>query len=302
MKWLKGFADKHLVNTSLRFFEHFIARCKHDQIQVSAGYLSYVTLMSLVPLIMVMFSIVSAFPIFAELHGNIEDFIFKNFVPTASELIQEHVNGFVNNASKMSATAIVVLFLFAMLLISAVDKSLNRIWRIHARRKALTSFAIYWMILTLGPVLIGVSIVATSYFVSLVTFSGMDINTVNEFLLWLLPFFASFAGFMVLYLFVPITEVKIKYAAVGALLGTILFETAKKGFAAYVTHLPSYEAIYGALAIIPILFVWVYLSWLVVFIGAEFTACLQEFNHPELNTVDDSNKQTEPETVETLNN
>lgn len=281
MKLSQIISDHPLASKSLRFAEHYVARCKHDQIQVSAGYLSYVTLMSLVPLIMVMFSIVSAFPIFAELHGEIENFIFKNFVPTASELIQEHVNGFVSNASKMSATAIMVLFLLAMLLISTVDKSINRIWRIHARRKAVTSFAVYWMILTLGPVLIGGSIVATSYVVSLVTYSGMDITAVNQALLWLLPFFASFAGFMVLYLFVPITDVDIKYAVSGAFLATILFELAKKAFAAYVTHLPSYEAIYGALAIIPILFVWVYLSWLVVFIGAEFTACLQEFNQNE---------------------
>lgn len=265
----------------MEFAEQFVLRSKRDQIQISAGYLSYVTLMSLVPLIMVMFSIVSAFPIFNEMHQLIENFIFSNFVPTASELIQEHVDGFVTNASKMSATALVTLFLLAMLLISAIDKSLNRIWRIHTRRKGVTSFAIYWMILTLGPVLVGVSIAATSYLVSLVSFSGVDISLLNELLLFMLPFFASFAGFLVLYLIVPNTDIRFKYAAIGAFFATILFETAKKGFAAYVTHMPSYEAIYGALAIIPILFVWVYLSWLVVFLGAEFTACLQEFNQPE---------------------
>ncbi|KGJ87890.1 virulence factor BrkB family protein [Thalassotalea sp. ND16A] len=263
----------------IRFIQHYFKRCGHDQIQVSAGYLSYVTLMSLVPLIMVTFSIASAFPIFAELHNDIEKFVFSNFVPTASELIQEHVDGFVSNASKMSATAIFVLFLLALLLISAVDKALNRIWRIHKPRKAVTSFAVYWMILTLGPVLVGVSILATSYIVSLVTFSGVDMSTLNNLMLRVLPFFASLAGFLVLYLLVPNTEVRFKFALTGAVIAALLFELAKKAFAAYVTHLPSYEAIYGALAIIPILFVWVYLSWLIVFVGAEFTVCLQEFTH-----------------------
>lgn len=270
----------------VRFSQHFIIRCRHDQIQVSAGYLSYVTLMSLVPLIMVMFSIVSAFPIFAELHHDIERFVFSNFVPTASEQIQEHVDGFVSNASQMPETAIFVLFVLAMMLISAIDKALNRIWRIHKRRKAVTSFAIYWMILTLGPVLISISVLATSYVVSLVTFGEMDTLGINNLLLRLLPFLASLAGFLGLYLLVPNTDVKFKYAFIGALVGTLLFEFAKKGFAAYVTHLPSYEAIYGALATIPILFVWVYLSWLVVFLGAELTVCLQEF----LSTTDKSTK------------
>ncbi|QBY03883.1 virulence factor BrkB family protein [Thalassotalea sp. HSM 43] len=257
----------------LRFGKYFVERCQRDQIQVSAGYLSYVTLMSLVPLVMVMFSIVTAFPIFGELHKDIEKFVFSNFVPTASETIQDHIDGFVANASQMSATAIFALFVLAMMLIYAVDKALNRIWRIHKHRKVITSFAIYWMILTLGPVLMGVSILATSYIVSLVSFGGQDVNSL---LLRGLPFIASWAGFIVLYMLVPNTEVKFKYALAGSMFGTILFEVAKKAFAAYVTHLPSYEAIYGALATIPILFVWVYVSWLVVFIGAEFTVCLQE--------------------------
>ncbi|MDN3653722.1 virulence factor BrkB family protein [Thalassotalea ponticola] len=274
MKLSQKFSINNNTLPIWQFIKHLIERCKHDQIQVSAGYLSYVTLMSLVPLFMVMFSIITAFPIFAKMQQDIETFVFSNFVPTASETIQSHLNGFVDNASQMSATAIFSLFILAMLLISSVDTALNRIWRIYKRRKVVTSFAIYWMILTLGPVLIGVSIVATSYIVSLVSFAGEDVNNI---LLHSLPFVASWAGFMVLYLIVPNTDVVIKYAVVGAIVGTVLFEIAKKGFAAYVTHLPSYEAIYGALAIIPILFVWVYVSWLVVFIGAEFTVSLHEF-------------------------
>ncbi|WNC71771.1 virulence factor BrkB family protein [Thalassotalea psychrophila] len=262
----------------LRFGQHYVKRCKHDQIQVSAGYLSYVTLMSLVPLILVMFSIVTAFPIFGEIHNDIERFIFSHFVPTASEQIQAQIDGFVSNASQMPGTEIFFLFILAMLLISTVDKSLNRIWRIHTRRKRITSFAVYWMILTLGPVLIGISIIATSYIISLVSGSGVDATSLNNLLLRALPFVASLAGFLVLYMLVPNTAVKFKHALSGAVLATILFELAKKGFAIFVTKLPTYEAIYGALAIIPILFIWVYLSWLIVFIGAEVTVCLQEIS------------------------
>ena len=262
----------------IRFAQHYVKRCKHDQIQVSAGYLSYVTLMSLVPLILVMFSIVTAFPIFGEIHNDIESFIFSNFVPTASEQIQDQIDGFVTNASQMPGVEIFFLFILAMLLISTVDKSLNRIWRIHTRRKRITSFAVYWMILTLGPVLIGISIIATSYIISLVSSSGVDASSLNNLLLRALPFVASLSGFLVLYMLVPNTAVRFKHALIGAVSATVLFELAKKGFAIFVTKLPTYEAIYGALAIIPILFIWVYLSWLIVFIGAEVTACLQEIS------------------------
>lgn len=278
MKLSQIIARRPKLLITYRFVQHFITRCKHDQIQVSSGYLSYVTLMSLVPLVMVMVSIVSAFPIFGELHNDIENFIFSNFVPAASEQIQQQIDGFVTNASQMPATAIFFLFVLALLMISAVDKSLNRIWKVHKRRKRITAFAIYWMILTLGPILVGISIVATSYVVSLATFRGVDMTGFNELLLRLLPLMASLAGYLVLYMLVPNINVKFKHAILGATVATVLFELAKKGFAIYVTHLPSYEAIYGTLAVIPILFLWVYLSWLIVFIGAELVVCMQEFN------------------------
>jgi membrane protein len=260
------------------FTQLFLGRCHRDMIQVTAGYLSYVTLMSLVPLMVVMLSVMSAFPIFAELRHTIEAFVYANFVPTAGDIVQEHISGFVANASKMSAIAISFLFLFALLLISVIDSSLNRIWQVKEKRKTITSFSMYWMVLTLGPVLVGSSIAASSYIVSLVSFAKVDLLGLSSLLLRLLPLLASMAAFLVLYLVVPNKDVRFKHALFGAFLGALLFELAKKGFALYVTQLPSYQAIYGALATIPILFVWVYLSWMVVLLGAEFTVSLDEFN------------------------
>ncbi|QDP02435.1 virulence factor BrkB family protein [Thalassotalea sp. PS06] len=265
-------------HTVKQFAVHFYQRAKEDQIKINSGYLSYVTLMSLVPLVMVMFSIFSAFPLFSEIYEKIEEFTFNHFMPTASEVVREHIDGFVDNASKMSAISVTVLFALALLLISNIDASLNRIWRVQRPRRPVISFALYWMILTLGPLLIGISITATSYVVALVNSSGVDFGGFSSILLRLIPYLASLAGFMGLYLVVPNLNVRLKHAFWGGLVAALLFELGKKGFALYVTHLPSYEAIYGAMAAIPILFVWVYLSWLIVFIGAEFTVCLQEFS------------------------
>lgn len=261
-----------------RFLSFFFTRFAKEQVHVSAGYLSYVTLMSLVPLMVVMLSVMTAFPIFSEVKDIIEGFVYQNFIPASGDVVKEHISGFVNNASKMSAVAITFLFLFALLLISAIDKTLNKLWRIDKKRKIVTAFSMYWMILTLGPVLVGSSIAATSYIVSLMSLGDYDLFGISNVLMRLLPIFASISAFLILYTVVPNKDVNFKYAALGALLAGVLFEIAKKGFAFYVTQLPSYQLIYGTLASIPILFLWVYLSWLVVLFGALFTVCLEEFS------------------------
>ncbi len=278
MEWPKTLKIVDVWQTSLKFIIYLLKKIKAEQIHVVAGYLSYVTLMSLVPLMVVMLSVMTAFPIFSEIKGTIESFVYSNFVPTSGDVVQHHITGFVSNASKMSVIAVTFLFLFALLLISAIDKSFNKLWKVDGKRRLVTAFSMYWMVLTLGPILVGSSIVATSYIVSLVSLGDYDVFGIANVFLRLLPMFASICAFLILYMVVPNKTVVFRFALSGAVVAAILFELAKKGFAFYVTQLPSYQAIYGALGTIPILFLWVYLSWLVTLIGAVFTVSLQETN------------------------
>ena len=181
----------------LAFVKAFLHRLHREQIHVNAGYLSYVTLMSLVPLLVVMLSMMTAFPMFADLRQTIESFVYSNFVPASGDTIQQHISEFVSNASHMSAVAISFLFLFALLLISAIDKTLNKLWRVTEKRRLITSFSMYWMVLTLGPVLVGSSIAATSYIVSLISFGDYDIFGLANIFLRLLPIMASVGAFFI---------------------------------------------------------------------------------------------------------
>ena len=252
----------------------YLNRCIDDQITVNAGYLAYVTLLSIVPLVAVGVAIFSAFPGFESTLVTIENFLFTNLVPTSSDVIKEHISAFAGNANKMTAVGVGFLAAVSLLLIRNVDATLNRIWRIKKKRPMMISFAVYWMVLSLGPVLLGASIGVTSYIVSLVSFADQGIPGFSGFLLKLLPYIISMIGFIMLYTLVPNTRVPFRAAIPGALFAAMLFELTKKGFALYISHFPSYEVIYGALATIPILFVWVYLSWIVVLLGAEFTVCI----------------------------
>lgn len=261
-----------------------IVQFKQDRITVTAGHLAYVSLLSLVPFIMVFFSVLSAFPAFARFRGELESFIFSNFVPTSGDVVQKYVTEFVGNASEMGAISILFLVVVALLLISNVDKVLNRIWQTSSDRAGIFTFAIYWMVLTLGPLLIGSSLVMTSYLISLTSFAEEYTPGITTFMLRAGPLATAIAAFFILYMVVPNKRVNPRHALVGAIVATLMFELSKKGFALYVSSFPSYQVIYGALAAVPILFVWIYLAWIIVLVGAEVTHSLDKMSEDEIPT------------------
>ncbi|MCX9039970.1 YihY family inner membrane protein, partial [Citrobacter portucalensis] len=160
-------------------------------------------------------------------------------------------------------------------LMYSIDNALNTIWRSKRTRPKVYSFAVYWMILTLGPLLAGASLAISSYLLSLRWAS--DLNTVIDNVLRIFPLVLSWLSFWLLYSIVPTTRVPNRDAVIGAFVAAVLFETGKKGFALYITMFPSYQLIYGVLAVIPILFVWVYWTWCIVLLGAEITVTLGEY-------------------------
>lgn len=262
----------------IAFFIHFYQRTVHDRLIVSAGYMAYVTLLSLVPLISVVLSALSIFPSFAETGVDIKSFVLDNFVPASSEVLEQYLDEFVANAGKMTAVGISFLFVVALMLISAIDKSLNYIWRITKKRPLMISFSLYWMVLTLGPVLVGTSLGVSSYLGSLNFLNLQGFELWAPKILRALPFILTTLAFFGLYTLVPNRRIGALHALIGAVSASVLFEMSKKAFAIYATNFPSYELIYGALAVVPLLFVWIYLSWCIVLLGAEMTASLGERN------------------------
>lgn len=267
------------AKVGLAYFTYLHRRIGHDRLTVTAGSMAYVTLLSLVPLITVVLAALSAFPVFAGLGDLLQNFVIENFVPAAGEVVKTYLNEFVANAGKMTAVGVGALFVVAMMLMSSIDQSLNYIWRVHEKRRPVISFSIYWMVLTLGPILVGSSIAVSSYFGSLTLLDSEAVNGLFQQMLRGLPAIMSSCAFLGLYLLVPNIKVKLSHALIGALTASVLFELSKKGFALYITNFPSYQVIYGALAVIPILFVWVYLCWCIVLLGAEITASLGERTH-----------------------
>ena len=265
------------------YFVYLLGRFHDDRILYYSGYLSYVTLLSMVPLLAVIFSFFSIFPFFEKLKEEVEEFVFSNFVPALGDAVQEQILSFVENASSMTPFGLLVLLIIAVLLLSSIDHTLNQIWHVRKNRGLIVSYSIYLVVLISSPFLLGTSLAATSYLVSLRGIEEGAALSLIKLLLASLPFIGSFLFFLLLYIIVPHTKVHFWSAVSGAMIATLLFEISKSAFALYFINFPVYQVIYGALAVIPLLFIWVFISWVVVLVGAQIAASLDGFLEEQKN-------------------
>jgi membrane protein len=248
----------------------------------TAGSLTYTTLLSLVPLITVALAVATAFPVFDQTIGSLQLFVLENFLPDAQgiEAISEQISSFTENAGRLTAIGLVFFFVTAVMLMMTIDVSVNRLFRVQRARPMLQQVLMYWAIITLGPILIGLSLSMTSFAIG-ASFGWLRLSIVADVLLGILPFVFTCAALTLLYGIVPYRRVEMRDALIGGVLAGLAFEFAKRGFAIYLTRFPTYTLIYGAFATIPIFLVWLYVSWVVVLAGATLTAMLPAYRYAE---------------------
>jgi len=273
----KAAPQNDILRSPALFFSFMWKHFVHDNIFMSAASLAFQTLLSLVPLMAVILSILKVFPVFASLKQHIGDFLFQNFAPAQGAILKGYLWEFIDKTTSLSTVGGIFLIVIALFLISTIDQTLNDIWEVQTPRKMLQGFTLYWTVLTLGPVFIGTSVVASSY-VWYTVFSGGALLEMKMRLLSYVPVFNTVVALFLLYMIVPNRKVRFTHALAGGVLAALLFELAKKWFAFYVSSFATFEHIYGALSVVPMLFFWIYLEWVVVLTGAEFVFSLGYFN------------------------
>lgn len=245
-----------------------------------AGSLTYTTLLALVPTAVVAFATLTGVPAFAPLREDILQAVFANLLPTAMDVVQGEFNRFASNAGKLGLAGLVGMGFTAVLTLSAIEGAFNTIWRVREKRPLAARLAVYWAILTLGPLLFGASISLTSYVYGAARTTGIGGYAPSWFSpATIAPVTLAWLGFAMLYFTLPNRAVRPLHALIGGGVAAFLFEALKRAFAWYIVAFPTYQAIYGALAAIPILLVWTYLAWSVTLFGALITASLPEWRH-----------------------
>lgn len=268
--------DRERVQSFSRFLW---TRFLDDRCFETAGALAYTTLFALVPLSMVVFGILSAFPVFDEWTARLTNFVFSNFVPGAARAVEERLLGFAANTDKLPLAGVGALLASLLLTMWSIEGTFNRIWRVPTPRPGLVRFLMYWTLLTLGTLLAVASLAITSYLFSLPVLSGVENLDWSQRLLGYLPNLVELMIFSCAYWLIPHRSIPFRFALAGGLFATVLFELAKRGFAAYLLSVPSYQQLYADIAVIPIFMLWLYLSWVVVLLGASFAASLSSFRY-----------------------
>jgi membrane protein len=249
-------------------------RVKEQQLPQVASSLTFTTVLSLVPMVTVALAIFTAFPMFKELRGDVENYMLQGFSPEAlSETILTYINQFSEKAKGLTAIGTVALGVTALMTMLTVDRVFNQIWHVKRPRPLVNKILLYWAVLSMAPVLIGLSISVTT---ALVRFSVQGVGANLEFLplLSILSVLITVVAFALIFLLIPNRSVRWSDAIAGGFLAAVLFEISKRAFAAYITHFPSYTAVYGAMAAIPLFLLWIYLSWIIVLLGAATAAAL----------------------------
>ncbi|HSW03292.1 YihY family inner membrane protein [Aquabacterium sp.] len=248
-------------------------RFRDDRLGLTASSLTFTTLIALVPLVTVTLALFSAFPMFARFQGALQQYLLQSLVPdTIARPVMSALTQFAGKASRLGTVGLVVLGLTALALVFTIDRTLNGIWRVSKPRPLAQRVMMYWAALTLGPLLLGVSLTLTSYAIS----AGRGL--VNELpggltlLFGLIEFTLLAAGMTALFRYVPNTHVHAAHAWAGGLFVAIGFEVAKRVLGWYVAVVPTYSVVYGAFATVPIFLLWIYLGWVIVLLGAVIAA------------------------------
>ena len=250
-------------------------RFRDDRLGLTASSLTFTTSIALVPFFTVALAIFTAFPMFAKLQGTLQVWLVESLIPdNIARQVLGYLTQFTRQASRLGVAGLAVLVVTAIALVLTIDRTLNNIWRVRKPRPFGQRVLIYWAAVTLGPLLLAASLAATSYLLPFVRNGAAAPAALLQFLVDTLEFVCLAGSLAALYHYMPNTFVKWAHAWVGGGFVAVGIAAAKKLLTVYLGLVPTYSAVYGAFATLPILLVWIYLAWIIVLMGAVITAYL----------------------------
>lgn len=260
---------------------YLLQRFANDRCTDNAAALTYMSLFALVPLLTVLYTMASAVPAFDGLETRIQALMFEHLLPDTSSELEGYLSDFSRQAKNLTGFGIIFLVVTAVLMLRNIERAFNLIWRTGENRSPVSSFLIYWAVLSLAPLTIGLALgIPGAVAAAALVIEDYDVIGAMDFFLRLTPLLLTAAGFTLLYVTVPNCRVPFRHAIIGGLVAAVAFNLARSLFAALVQG-SSITFIYGAFAAVPLFLLWIYLSWNIVLMGGIFVHSLSAYQSSE---------------------
>lgn len=273
---------KSTALSALRFVRFIVGRIQEDQVNRVAASLSYTSTLALVPALALALAILAAFPAFEKVRQSVLDFILSNFVPDTQLSMTDALTGFVSAAGELTTIGILGLIVTSVMLLLTIEGAFNRIYRVLRPRPLMARLAVFWTVITISPLLLGLSFSLSGYFLTVRTlFGGEEPGALSVLLGAAMPTLITAAAFTLIYTAVPNRRVRLGDAIIGGIVAALSFALLRYGFTVFVSSMQTYQTLYGAVAALPVFLVWLFLSWLVILAGAEITAGLHDWRRLE---------------------
>lgn len=269
---------KILLKEYYIFIRDFIKALFDDKLGYYSASLSFYTLFSIVPLLVIVLSILTHLPIFDEIYKNIQNMLFKNLMPTNSQEILTYINSFVANSGKLGVVGVIYVLFASMMFFKNYDYIVNDIFE-SQRRSFWASVSVYWTLVTLTPIMLVLSFYLSTQIQDFLgdnrLISGVEIITI-------LPFVVVWSIFFLTYKISANTDISTLAATISSFIASLVWYLAKIGFIFYVLHNKTYLSIYGSLSILLFFFLWIYISWAIFLHGLKFCYILDKYDEIEV--------------------
>lgn len=276
-----------------QFLSYLLREYSEKGCRQQAAALTYMTLFAVVPLLTVIFTMFSLFPAFENMSETVQSFLFKYMLPDSGLEVQEYIEEFTQQARSLTLAGVSILVITAFLMIKNIETTFNVIWGVKSTRRGVSSFLLYWAILSLGPLLLGVGLAMSTYVLSLQLFvDEYDPLGIVPIIFSTFPWLLTATAFTLLFAAVPNCKVPVKHAFAGGFLTAVCFELFKDLFGWIVAH-TTFTAVYGAFAMAPLFLMWIYILWMIVLVGALFVWALSAYKI-------DTSKAVYPDLIATL--
>lgn len=254
------------------FIRDFFKDLFDDRLGHYASSLSWSTIFSIIPLLVIFLSIFTKMPLFNTMYDKVQKLIFSNLMPTDYKVIMEYINTFIENSDKLGYIGAFYVTFAAIMFFKNYDYIVNDIFSVPSRT-LLQAVKTYLLLVIILPVLM-----TLSFYLSSVIQSYLDKTTITSIihLYSFLPYLIVWMMFYVAYQLSANLHIEVSAAAISSFIASLIWYLSKSAFIFYVLHNKTYASIYGSISTILFFFLWIYISWAIFIHGLKFCDLLNK--------------------------